>query len=766
MERSGGKRKDISAGSAPGRADKKTKESSTLRCEEEPEDDTAGEAEYETGAEYGDADFFCLEEEPIEDLADEKTDESEKFADVLLADGHVKGYSRTTYRETTTNARLENAERQATKNALEKTNITHMEWEDATLPTVIAELNKYAKKAGVVIETRGEVKAAIPNNEDTEFLLDNSDAQGDKVEADTLGNNTRTITIIFDDLSLDDAIKNICLAGNLKYRVENGKVVIATKNVPLDSLETKLFDVDKKLFDFLGGSENEVKTYFKARGAGQAFEMDGCSMRYDPRTGKLVATSTPKSLERMAGILARASFELKRQKNTKNGLPFLKTEVTPFSTFSIDVDTASYTRCAKTIKNGERPSPDAVRPEEFVNYFDYHYRSPSNGSMFNVVLDAAPNPFRPLNTELRIGVQGKRLGADLKHPSVFTILVDTSGSMANENRLDLVKSSIPMLLNQLRPNDKITLLACGSKTKVILPPTPVERKSKILAAFKSITPRGITNLEQGLVAAYKNAEMNYQAGAFNRVVVFTDGISNISPATAQEVLKQVDYSRKKGITNTIVSVGGDGDDKFLETIADKGDGNYVFIKDSDAATELFEKQFAARFREIARDVKIQVEFNPAFVKAYRQVGYKNRQLSKADFRNDSVDAGEVGSGQSVTALYEMEMTDNPEHATGKTRPTQPVATVRIRYKRADTLEVEEFTFKLTGGMIKKIFEHAPENMKLACVAAEFAENLEYPEVPEIANPATIRAILRPILSGIYMDDAKVKELNEIIRLSK
>ncbi len=678
---------------------------------------------------------------PETPIACDKPNNHDKYGNILFVDGHVRGYAgadwmdkfnetRKKWRATATVRRITTPA--ATKELMGKTIIKHFECEDAPLSAVLTKIKKLAKRQGATLD------------------FDYKPPLGDGKEP--------TLTIMFDDLPLDDAVRNLAMATDTRYKVGTRKVTFLHP-VPNRIVRSNI-KVSKKLFDFMGGSLEEVRSYLGARGA------SNLELTYDSQTGTLSVAARERDMARVKSIIKVVKTAILKGVNLADGLPFLVTSVKPFSTFSIDVDTASYTRCLKAAKAGRRPTSGDVRPEEFINYFDYHYREPRDGSMFSVTLDAVPNPFRPENTELRIGVQGKRLGADLKHSSMFTILIDSSGSMANENRLSLVKASIPLMLEKMRPTDHVSILECGSTTRVLASRLPVAAKGKIIAAVNRIQPKGITDLETGIVTAYKIAEGSYMAGAFNRVVVFTDGVSNISTASAEEVLSEVDGARKKGITNTIISVGGDGDDVFLEKLADKGDGNYVFIENGNDAVELFDKQFAARFREIARDVKIQVEFNPAYVAYYRQIGYKNRQLSKADFRNDTVDAGEVGSGQSVTALYEMKLQRGPIIMARNIYPPPPIATVRVRYKRADTLEVEEFAYPLTPGMLKTRAEDAPENMKLACAAAEFAESLEYPDVPRIANPAKILEFVRPLLSGTYARDAKVRELAEFIKMSK
>ncbi|MCK5844923.1 MAG: DUF3520 domain-containing protein, partial [Victivallales bacterium] len=332
------------------------------------------------------------------------------------------------------------------------------------------------------------------------------------------------------------------------------------------------------------------------------------------------------------------------------------------------------------------------------------------------------------------------------------------------------KFSIPLLLSQMKPRDLISIVACGSSVRLIVAPTRVRNSRRIIAAVSKLTPAGVTDLEEGLRYAYTISRQSYLAGASNRLVLFTDGVSNISGATAEEILAKVEKARKMGVANTIVSVGGDGDDAFLEALADKGDGNYVFIQHEDDATELFEQQFSARFREVARDVKIQVQFNPALVAEYRQVGYANRQLSKADFRNDKVDAGEVGAGQSVTALYELKLRPRPipmkAGVSNCIAYELPLATVRIRYRRSDTMRVEEKAFPLIAANIAKKSYSTTSAFRLAQIAAEFAESLKYSNVSGIANTGTIRKKLRPILTETYANDTKVRKLDTLLRLCK
>lgn len=456
---------------------------------------------------------------------------------------------------------------------------------------------------------------------------------------------------------------------------------------------------------------------------------------------------------RIRSLIETLNNEEKRLQDFKNGLPFIKTESRPFSTFSIDTDTASYLTAKKNINRGIRPDPSKIRAEDFINYFDYHYRSPENG-VFGVNMESAPAPFRPQNTLLRIGVQGKRLGPNINSASVYTVLLDTSGSMAYGERMELAVNALKLLSTKMTPYDRLSLVICGGKTNVLVN-NQMKTKNTLDMAVRAIEAGGVSDFYNGLQKAYQLAAANYRAGAWNRVVIITDGIVRLEPDARAEVIKNIEKNRINGISNIVIGLGGDGDDKLLEEVASTGDGSYVFVDSESDVKELFSANFEARFREIARDVKIQVEFNPENVIEYRQIGYENRQLSKADFRNDSVDAGEVGSGQSVTALYELRL--KPGVKTDAT-----VATTRIRYKNAEDMRVEEKSFVLDAGNIGRNLEVASPGFKLASFAAEFAEGLEYPETQNIATPSGIAVKLRQLYISNYAKDEKVRELLDLI----
>ena len=506
------------------------------------------------------------------------------------------------------------------------------------------------------------------------------------------------------------------------------------------------FAVNLKLWNLT--TVDDVRDFLKSRGCPVPVKI-----AIDTKANTIRVYAADSIMARIKSLIETLNNEEKKLKDFKDGLPFIKTESKPFSTFSIDTDTASYLAAKKNINRGIRPDPTKIRAEDFINYFDYHYRSPENG-VFAVNMESSPAPFRPQNTLLRIGVQGKRLGPNINSASVYTVLLDTSGSMAYGERMDLAINALKLLSAKMTPYDRLSLVICGGAANALIN-NQMKNKNTLDTAVKAIAAGGVSDFYNGLQKAYQLAAANYRAGAWNRVVIITDGIVKLEPDARAEVIKNIERNRINGISNIVIGLGGDGDDKLLEEIASTGDGSYVFVDSENDVKELFSASFEARFREIARDVKIQVEFNPENVAEYRQIGYENRQLSKADFRNDSVDAGEVGSGQSVTALYELRLKPG-------VKPDATIATTRIRYKNAEDMRVEEKSFVINAGSIGRNFEAATPGFKLASFAAEFAEGLEYPETQNIATPSGIAVKLRQVYISNYAKDEKVRELLDLI----
>ena len=396
---------------------------------------------------------------------------------------------------------------------------------------------------------------------------------------------------------------------------------------------------------------------------------------------------------------------------------FVATKDDHLSTFSIDVDTGSYTIARRHILETKTlPPGNAVRVEEFVNYFDYDYPEPETGA-FAVSMEAAPSPFsaeRNLHL-LRVGVKGKVFRERERKPLHLTFLVDISGSMRGPDRLPLAQSSLRVLVDHLQDEDTVALVTYAGSTGVVLGPTPASRRAAILAAIDGLSAGGGTAMESGMTLAYQQASQSFVKGHENRVIVLSDGDANIGRTDWQTVLSGIEGYAEKGITMSTIGFGmGNYKDTMMEQLADNGDGNYFYIDTFDEAARLFGENFDGTTQVIAKDVKIQVEFNPDAVRRYRLVGYENRDIADEDFRNDAVDAGEIGAGHAVTALYEVELVDDlPE----------TIATVRVRHKEPRGSRATEQTFALEDWAVFDQLDDASPDFRFAAAVAAFAEKL-------------------------------------------
>ncbi len=338
--------------------------------------------------------------------------------------------------------------------------------------------------------------------------------------------------------------------------------------------------------------------------------------------------------------------------------PFVATEDDSLSTFAVDVDNASYTVARRYINGGSLPPQDAIRVEEFVNFFRAGYSKQSE-DVFAINLDGAPSRFGSGYQLVRVGLQGKIVPADNRKPANLVFLVDISGSMARENRLGLVKHSLRILLDELREGDRVGIVVYGSHAEVRLVPTDITQRETILSAIDGLRTNGATNAYDGLQMAYHMARKSYQSHQLNRVILCSDGVANMGGSTQAEVmLEQIRQASDKGITLSTIGFGmGNYNDVLMEKLADQGDGNYYYVDQPKEAERVFRENLTGLLQTIARQVKVQVAFDDAAVKRWRLLGYENRDVADRDFRNDDVDAGEVGAGHQVTALYEIKLVD-------------------------------------------------------------------------------------------------------------
>lgn len=359
----------------------------------------------------------------------------------------------------------------------------------------------------------------------------------------------------------------------------------------------------------------------------------------------------------------------------------------PVSTFSIDVDTGSYTNVRRFLNSGMLPPKDAVRIEEFINYFDYSYPAQSEDA-FGVNYEIAPSPLEPERYLLKVGVKARDLSAlEESKPWNLVFLVDVSGSMMPQNKLPLVQAALKLLVNRMRPNDRIALVTYAGRAGIALESTGADQKQKILSAIDSLSAGGSTAGSAGITMAYQIAKQNFSEKSVNRVILATDGDFNVGTTSFAALLRQIEDERRSGVTLTTIGVGtGNINEAMMEQVANKGNGNYFYVDSFKEARKVFERDLTGTIEIVAKDVKLQIEFNPENVVEYRLIGYENRKLRNEDFSNDKIDAGEIGSGHTVTALYELVLAGTPE---AKRLATQ------LRYqKQADAQPVKELSDEL------------------------------------------------------------------------
>jgi Ca-activated chloride channel family protein len=395
--------------------------------------------------------------------------------------------------------------------------------------------------------------------------------------------------------------------------------------------------------------------------------------------------------------------------------PFVDTEDDHFSTFAIDVDDASYSVARAYIEGGNLPNPASVRTEEFVNFFNYDYPAPQH-ERFRVYIEGAPSEFGQNCDLIRIGIKGQEINPKDRKPAVLTFVIDVSGSMGIDSRLGMVKKALRILVDNLRDDDLVGIAIYGSRGEKYLDHMSIKKKDEILFAIDRLCTGGATNAEEGLKIAYKMASDNFKEGAINRIILCSDGVANVGRTGADDILEEIKDYVEKGITLTTVGFGmANYNDILMEKLGDKGNGHFAYVDNLEQAKRVFMQNLTGTLQVIAKDVKIQVDFDPAKVRSYRLLGYENRDVADEKFRDDKEDGGEIGSGHDVTALYEVKFRDG---ASGK------FATVYIRHKDPDRKdEVTEKSFPLSMSDIKSNFAKSSSSFRLAACAAEFAEIL-------------------------------------------
>ena len=456
---------------------------------------------------------------------------------------------------------------------------------------------------------------------------------------------------------------------------------------------------------------------------------------------------------------------------TENG--FKSAANNPLSTFSIDVDTASYSNARRMIEYGTNVDPDAVRVEEFINYFSYDYSEPTTDDPFSVTTELSDCPWNEDAKLLLVGLKAQDIDMSKREPLNLVFLIDVSGSMFSEDKLPLVQKSFTMLTENLGEDDRISIVTYAGEDKVVLGGTSGADKEKIIEAINSLEASGSTYGEAGINRAYELAEKYYIDGGNNRVILATDGDLNVGMSSQEELTKLIEEKRETGVFLSVLGFGtGNLKDARMEALADSGNGNYAYIDSELEAKKVLVEEMSGTLYTVAKDVKIQVEFNPANVKGYRLVGYENRALADRDFADDTKDAGEIGAGHTVTALYELILNDgsayNPDlkYQSGEEQTVPPaeqgeysddLLTVSLRYKQPDGDNSKLLSVPVTKDAYTA---KMPPNMTFAAAAAEFGMVLRN---SAYKGSASCKQILDIVENYSYQGDEYKTEFVYLVR---
>ncbi|SJZ55026.1 YfbK domain-containing protein [Sediminibacterium ginsengisoli] len=475
--------------------------------------------------------------------------------------------------------------------------------------------------------------------------------------------------------------------------------------------------------------------------------------------GKVAGLQAGSANIRIRGLATTGNMATRRKKGgivTKDEFfenAFDKTADKPLSTFGIDVDAASYSNIRRMLRDGRLPSPEEVRIEEMVNYFSYEYSQPAGNDPFKVHTETAISPWNPRHRLLMIGLQGKKIAADKLPPANLTFLVDVSGSMMSEDRLPLVKASLKLLAEKLRKQDQVSLVAYAGNAGLVLPATSGSEKDKIIAAIDRLEAGGSTAGGAGIELAYNITRKSFAEGGNNRVILCTDGDFNVGVSSVKGLEKLIEKERESGIFLTVLGYGtGNYQDEKMQQLADKGNGNHAYIDDISEARKVLVHEFGGTLFTIAKDVKLQVEFNPSKVQAYRLIGYENRMLAAEDFNDDKKDAGELGSGHTVTAIYELVPPGVPlmygvdslrytntrkVKSSGGEKETE-LAFIKLRYKEPAGETSRLLTVPVTDNPAAIIA--ASENLRFAAAVASFGMLLRNSKYKGGATYGTVRQL--------------------------
>jgi Ca-activated chloride channel family protein len=453
---------------------------------------------------------------------------------------------------------------------------------------------------------------------------------------------------------------------------------------------------------------------------------------------------------------------------------FVSTLTNPLSTFSVDVDRAAYANVRRFLEGNQLPPPDAVRIEEMVNYFNYNYPLPTGEHPFSVNLELANCPWNSEHQLISIGLKGKEIEINNVPSSNLVFLIDVSGSMSDPNKLPLLKQSFKILIEKLRSSDRVAMVVYAGAAGVVLPSTSCDEKDKIINAFDKLEAGGSTAGGEGIKLAYKIAKENFIDGGNNRVILATDGDFNIGASSDAAMERLIEEKREDGIFLTVLGFGmGNYKDSKMEKLSNAGNGNYAYIDNILEAKKTLGKEFFGTIYTIAKDVKLQIEFNPSKVKAYRLIGYENRMLNKEDFNDDKKDAGDIGAGHTVTALYEIIPAGSKEEVPGvdeleyqktKVVKSDDIMTLKLRYKEPDASTSKLIKHKITEEDLKKDLS---TNFKWAVAVTEFGLLLRDSQFKGKANFENVIAMAKEAKGsdpeGYRAEFIKLAEVAELLK---
>lgn len=523
--------------------------------------------------------------------------------------------------------------------------------------------------------------------------------------------------------------------------IEMGKLTLLNVTLSAGHVQLEEFTIVNykvPLIDRDGGaskvvmSSDQIRSMPKRSAGAIAAQVGGVQTRSTMRGGR-----SDNSHYHVDGIKIRNTNNESYDKISEN--QFLKVKKEPLSTFSIDVDKASYSNIRRFINDGQLPPPDAVRIEEMINYFDYKYAQPTGEHPFSITTEYTNCPWNEKHKLVSIALQGKEIDMANAPANNLVFLLDVSGSMNSYDKLDLLKSGLELLIDEMRKEDQISIVVYAGAAGVVLKPTSGNNKEKIKEALNQLQAGGSTAGGQGIELAYKLAKDNYIKKGNNRVILATDGDFNVGISGDDELIKLIEQKREDNIFLSVLGFGtGNYKDSKMEKIADKGNGNYAYIDNILEAKKVLVKEMGGTLFTIAKDVKLQIEFNPIHVKSYRLIGYENRKLNNEDFNDDKKDAGELGSGHTVTAFYEIVPAGNTEEEQetdslkyqqseliSKNSNSNEILTVKFRYK-----EPKEEESKLLSSVVydEQInFENTSENLQFAASVIQFGMMLRNSE---------------------------------------